>query len=344
MIQQISRFRSELMGIATLWVVLYHYRSYAPDFLNYLSATGYAGVDIFFFLSGFGLTIGWLKGLMKPSSPLQRTTSFYQRRLLRTFPTLFLLSLVWARHNWLPWGRSVIAATGIGWYVPQIPYWDWFMPSMFAFYLLFPVWMWAGQTSMLRPTNRRVLINCLLCIALSLVLTAIIILTGKAGMNLLAFTRIPIFFIGSWFGYSYYHKQELSHNFYLSAAIIAIIGLCLEVPFVLAGNVQVLWGYGLFWLPFILITPGLLFLLTWCFAHVPDWACLPFRFLGGISFEFYLMHCLYFEFLERRWPDLIPQHPYLSFLLLLVVVGTLSWLFLRCINFVLTRLKLTSPR
>lgn len=328
------------MGIATLWVVHYHYRSYATGFLDFFGAIGYGGVDIFLFLSGFGLTIGWLKGLSNPMSPVKRVSSFYFRRLLRTFPTLFLLSLVWARHNYLPWGKAIAASTGIGWYIHKIPYWDWFMPSMFAFYLFFPLWMWINRKAMQKPSNRTVLYNCILGVLLSIALTITVILTGNAGMNMLQLSRIPIFLIGSWFGYYYHHRHELTKSFYICAAVVASIGMCLFVPYVLNTDFYILWRYGFFWHPFIIIVPGLLFLLSWGFNYCHRWIKIPFRFFGSISFEFYLMHCLYFEFMNRHFPDAIPQHPYISFLLLLIVVGFLSWIFLFCTNSILRKLGL----
>lgn len=58
----LSKYRSELMGIAIIWIVLFHSNISAPDnfFLRvlwylFVSFGGGIGVDIFFILSGFGL-------------------------------------------------------------------------------------------------------------------------------------------------------------------------------------------------------------------------------------------------------------------------------------------------
>ena len=59
-IGKISKFRSELMGIATIMILLGHSVFYGQGFVDYgifqdLFTLGYSGVDIFLFLSGFGL-------------------------------------------------------------------------------------------------------------------------------------------------------------------------------------------------------------------------------------------------------------------------------------------------
>ena len=54
MLKLLSTYRSELMGIATIWVMLFHFKANmnsAP--MDLLSSIGYGGVDIFLFLSGF---------------------------------------------------------------------------------------------------------------------------------------------------------------------------------------------------------------------------------------------------------------------------------------------------
>ena len=55
----LSLYRSELMGLAMLWVMLFH--AYELKFgllpLDAFKAAGFAGVDIFLLLSGMGLYV-----------------------------------------------------------------------------------------------------------------------------------------------------------------------------------------------------------------------------------------------------------------------------------------------
>ena len=89
---KLSKYRTELMGFAILWIFLFHSNIYIPEFLapfKFVKAIGYSGVDIFFLLSGLGLSFS----ISKNTSLVQ----FYKKRLKRIIPTfwvcLFFISL-----------------------------------------------------------------------------------------------------------------------------------------------------------------------------------------------------------------------------------------------------------
>ena len=83
-IELISKYRTELMGIAMLLVVLFH--GYVPQtsWFYGLKRMGNVGVDIFLFLSGIGLWFSWR------STP--NLKHFYKQRFLRVYPTWLLLA------------------------------------------------------------------------------------------------------------------------------------------------------------------------------------------------------------------------------------------------------------
>ena len=61
--QNLSRYRSELMGLAMLWVMLFHayeFHFYVP-LLDALKGIGFAGVDVFILLSAMGLYVSLSK-------------------------------------------------------------------------------------------------------------------------------------------------------------------------------------------------------------------------------------------------------------------------------------------
>jgi peptidoglycan/LPS O-acetylase OafA/YrhL len=109
-----------LRGIAVSWVVVFHYfvvRERSDpwvaaarhwDALDRLARNGYLGVDLFFLISGFLLTLPWFaharSGLAPPS-----TYGFYERRFWRIVPAyyvqlavLFLLAMP-LLHGWMYW-------------------------------------------------------------------------------------------------------------------------------------------------------------------------------------------------------------------------------------------------
>ena len=55
----ISRYRGELMGMAMLFVVLFHVGLPREDAFYGLRRIGNIGVDMFLFLSGVGLWFSW---------------------------------------------------------------------------------------------------------------------------------------------------------------------------------------------------------------------------------------------------------------------------------------------
>ena len=74
----ISRYRGELMGMAMLFVVLFHVGLPREDAFYGLRRIGNIGVDMFLFLSGVGLWFSWTKG--------QQAGRFLLRRLVRIYP------------------------------------------------------------------------------------------------------------------------------------------------------------------------------------------------------------------------------------------------------------------
>ena len=51
----LSSYRGALMGVAIIWVMLYHLGDIDVSVISVIFGVGYGGVDIFLFLSGFGL-------------------------------------------------------------------------------------------------------------------------------------------------------------------------------------------------------------------------------------------------------------------------------------------------
>lgn len=73
----LSRYRGELMGLAMLWVMLFH--AYKLRFgvllLDGFKALGFAGVDIFLLLSGMGLYVSLSQTIIVSFVLLLRTTN-----------------------------------------------------------------------------------------------------------------------------------------------------------------------------------------------------------------------------------------------------------------------------
>ena len=182
----VSRYRGELMGIAIVFIILFHIPLDRSDMFFGLRRCGNIGVDMFLFLSGIGLWYSWTK---QPSFK-----SFYKRRLLRIFPTwLVISSLYYLQHFDFATGDYVdlILDITINW-----GFWlhdegtFWYVPAIMMLYLWAPLYMKLIQQ---HPVYRwlPVLMICWCC-----VVQWVIPIHQAVGHIEIFWSRVPIFFIG----------------------------------------------------------------------------------------------------------------------------------------------------
>jgi peptidoglycan/LPS O-acetylase OafA/YrhL len=149
-----------LRGIAALFVFIFHYSYFNPGIrldlsipiigkaLQFPLAFGFAGVDLFFVLSGFLLALPFARATLSRCKhpPL---TQYYKRRLLRVFPAYYAqLAIILIFGSWfITWqplnGISLLAHLfmffNMGWdpVQPIVGIW-WTLPVELSFYLILP--------------------------------------------------------------------------------------------------------------------------------------------------------------------------------------------------------------
>ena len=133
--KSLSKFRTELMGLACLWVMLHHTAFDWPLVLEPLerfSKYGNLGVDIFLLLSGVGLYYAW--------SGQPKLSDFYVRRFVR----LLVPYLLFALPYWVWWdlylhqGSFLLDLTQLSLPLRGVIT-TWYVPAMAAMYLLYPL-------------------------------------------------------------------------------------------------------------------------------------------------------------------------------------------------------------
>ena len=136
-----SKYRMELMGVATILIILVHtipYNVQLPSVLKIILANAGLGVDIFLFLSGMGM----YNSYSKKGSSLHDTLFWYYKRYIRIITPLILIALPLIIFN--PWGEykftvfSCIAElSGFGnlFGYGQL----WFLPCILLLYLMTPL-------------------------------------------------------------------------------------------------------------------------------------------------------------------------------------------------------------
>jgi len=149
-----------LRGMAAIFVFVFHYGYFNPGIRLDLTVPvigkilqlplgfGFAGVDLFFVLSGFLLSLPFARATLTRSAhpPL---TQYYKRRLLRVFPAYYaqlaiiLIFGAWFI-TWQPLGGVTLIAHllmlfNVGWdpVRPVVGLW-WTLPVELSFYLLLP--------------------------------------------------------------------------------------------------------------------------------------------------------------------------------------------------------------
>lgn len=282
--ERISRYKSALMGIAILIVVYGHYFYYhsglqAYQYLNITMWYTIGSVDIFIFLSGFGI---W-RSLSKNDNPLQ----FMQRRLSRLLPSYlpFILIfcgfcfLVGTMNKWQVLGNL----TTFGWWAQLGSQFNWYIPTLIVMYLLSPLFY-----HIIKEYGKK---------SLWVIPFLWLVCAGCVGTSLMiGVSRFPVYFLGMYLGREAAEgKTPSKGHLRLSgvAAVVSMIALYVLVQVIPDG----LSRFGFWWHPYLFSTPGCLYFTSWCLEKHEKWGLTRklnrfLSFLGGKSFEIYLWHIL----------------------------------------------------
>ncbi|HEY1984423.1 MAG TPA: acyltransferase [Terracidiphilus sp.] len=200
-----------IRGLAVLMVVMQHYGDLSRSdsqilrILNIIKETGWAGVDIFFALSGFLITgILWQK-----RNEHNRFKNFYIRRGLRLFPLYyavwaFLAIYIFATHR--PWRADYSAfLLYVGNFASRSPIGDfgvghfWSLAVEEQYYIIWPFVLW-------RLTNKR---------------TAMYVLIFAAFFSIILKPALIVMHLGEW---GYYllpsHMEGLAWGSFLALAAV----------------------------------------------------------------------------------------------------------------------------
>lgn len=279
-INAINSVRAELMGIATLLVLLNHSKGFAWNghlgILRKLFSEGGMGVDIFLLLSGIGLYYSFAKN--------EGRKEFYKRRFLRIMPIYLPLAMIFlaileclGKCNSLNYVLRVttvsywLSGDGIYWYVSYI----------LVFYLLYPFiykYLIKGGVNPVIP----------IAFMFSVEIVVLIFFNEYYVKTQLAFSRLPITILACYLGKYAYEEKEVK---------IINIGALL-VPFVLLRGIRILFVSEVHeaMVTFLVKTANMFFVLFFVYLY---YAIRPMvfsfiknilQFFGGCSLEIYLIH------------------------------------------------------
>ena len=271
-LRELTGYRSVWMGCAIVAVVFYHAAlDLGPVYLK-LNTFLYGGVDIFFFASGLGMYASYIRD----RDPL----AFMRRRLARLLPVYLPFILAWCAFKLITGQQTWYTALGnifmIQVYSTSGVSFNWYITGILTAYLLTPY-----LAAMVERTK-----NPLQGLALI--------------AALFAASRFPVFAVGMYVSrLASDRERRVTPAGALGLLTAAVAGLLL-LRYFYAYQPDYLWFHGLYWYPFILITPGLCLLISALFhltRRLPPsrWLAAALAKAGECSFEMYLSHILCFD-------------------------------------------------
>ena len=282
----ISRYRGELMGLAMLFVMLFHVampKSYA---MYGLVRCGNVGVDMFLLLSGIGLWYAWSK---RP-----RLIDFYWRRYIRIYPAWLLMACLFYIPNFMEtqgsgyspnMGHLIanIAFNWSFWRIDDLTFW--FIPAIMMLYTFAPAYMWLIER---HPEYRWMPILFML---LAVMVQYYPPVHHSVGHLEIFFSRIPIFLIGINMGQSIREgrRYEGSSLGFVLLLFALSAYTCITLEDGLRGR------FPLFMERMVYIPLSITLMLLCCqmLRRLPRQVDMVFAFVGGVSLEIYLIHVNY---------------------------------------------------
>lgn len=279
----ISKYRGHIMGFATLWIALLHASMWFPiEPINWFKLIGQGGVDIFLFLSAFGLYYSYQKDDNK--------IHFWKKRFMRVIPVFIPLALLrWYYNDYSTTDGLLMLTTLLFWVSGQRE--TWYISAIVPLYLITPFYLKHFKGKEVK------------CTIIAIILTFILSIFFFKGPYIVFFARVPIFFLGFYAGYLSYNQVSITKKHWLMHIIAFIVGFgILRWAFVYT-NEYVLWDYGLYWYPMLLAGWSLCLFLASIFDkldkyHVPV-VTNVFGKVGVVTLEFYLLHDLMIKFMTN---------------------------------------------
>lgn len=292
----LSQYRSELMGVAAILILVFHSIFFCFDLYNgqniianslyVISSFLNVGVEIFLIVSGIGLYYSYEK---RPSFK-----DYYCKRLVNVYLMLVIIRIFFNTLEGILFGfkplkDSVIGYLGLN-YIFGIDNTDWYVSFIMIMYLLFPLIYkfvkkienskWFGFIATLIPT----------------ILVAIILLikdTEFYNTYEVGISRVPIFFIGCCLGSFFKNKKNISIFIYG----IALIGMVLKILRV-SREVEIYSR-----LSSILFVFSVLVVVLIMFRFLPNSILKFLKFIGGMSLELYIIHGILYTALLNHYEN-----------------------------------------
>ena len=330
----LSQYRSELMGLAILWVIWFHSSVYLDFFkigiinslFSFIKGVGYGGVDIFLLVSGMGVYNSLEKNDV--SQYIKNRT----RRITPIWWSYLIISVLlgyffFERH----FSKLEILgfATFTGYWLDMSNQGNWYVYAIMLFYLVSPVFY-----SLIKNSKNKLLMTLFL-IAVALLISFSFIWNLK----LIAFSRVPVYLIGMFVSSSL--KNVPIKRYQWGIIFLSFFAGVFALSFFYKYFFDYLWPYGLWWYPFIIVAPTLSLLVSKILDILPR-ALHPILYLlsilGKSSLEILLVSDYFFANFSKTGITVISERITSVFVVLISIIIGVFYHF--CINYTLKRVDM----
>ena len=280
LLSDLSTYRSQLMGLAMIFVMLFHVGMPRSNPFFGFNRCGNVGVDMFLFLSGIGLWYSWTR-----NSDLKH---FFVHRYKRIYPAWLIMACAFYIPNYLqtdgggysPDALNLVLNIAVNWRVDDLSFW--FIPSIMLMYTFAPAYM--------RLISRHPAYQWLAAVFM---VVAVMVqyfppVHQAVGHLEIFFSRIPVFLIGINFGQVVKRQEQLSGAtiWLLLIAFVLSLSMCVEFEREWRGHFPLFLER----MVYIPLTLSSLILFTQLLHRTPLCINKMLAFIGGISLELYLIH------------------------------------------------------
>jgi len=278
-LKDISENRSTIMGLSIIAIILFH-QDYITGFpLSVFQYYGYWGVDVFLLLSGMGLVNSLRKYPVR---------TYYRRRLLRLFPACLLCGIMKCTIILLLSILSLLPydTVPINWLSPFSM--DlWFIRAIIIYYLISPF------LNILLQKNTWLTITIIACLYLT---NELFFRVHDSNSPSWIIERLPIFSIGMllMIKKNILNSRNLVLSFFFF--LIAVVTV-----YIYKGDIYSTVPWAIMMGALTLGTTSMVYSITNIVKRLPLNLLLPFKWIGNLSLELYLVH----EFIMNTIPFFI---------------------------------------
>lgn len=248
---ELKKTKQPIMGVAALLIILFHLfpvsrsNDVVSSYIRFVAMTGYIGVDIFFFMTGY----------MAYYSDTGNYFSYIKRKFLHIYPIFIFCCILYVIMGKFSITKALLTVFGIEFILNGGGSMIWFIPAIMIFYLVVPFYLklvrkmnniklliislaiWSGLMLALENFTDNHSLNIFLC-RLPIILLGLFLAEyeGKWRVNIKAGVGVVLLVAGIALNYNFGYMIKLafpiSDIFYVTAIpyVMGII-LCTDVIF-----------------------------------------------------------------------------------------------------------------